>query len=180
MSLADAVKTAARLIFDAEGCRTEAYLDTLASIPMWTIGFGTTFIGQRPVRSGMTCTLDQAYAWAEAVITETAKFVDTKVIMPLNDNQLAALTSFVYNCGDGTFERSNVLAELNAGFYLEAANRLLDYDEAGDRVVGGLELRRERERALFLKPPAIASTPSPDSADALNDAELQKLRDMPS
>jgi hypothetical protein len=43
-----------------------------------------------------------------------------------------------------------VLEALNLGLYAIAADRLLEYDEAGGIIRSGLEMRRGRERALFL------------------------------
>jgi lysozyme len=151
MALEDTIRIAVALIFPSEGCRTAAYLDTLAKPPVWTIGHGTTEVDGEPVTEGMTCTPAEANGWAATFITETAKFVYRKVTVPISDNQAAALISLCYNIGMGHFERSSVLAALNCGFYAEAADRLLDYDEAGGRAVSGLETRRARERALFLQ-----------------------------
>jgi hypothetical protein len=64
--------------------------------------------------------------------------------------QLGALISLAYNIGIGHFWRWSVLEVLNLALYQLAANRFLEYDEAGHRVIDGLETRGARERALFL------------------------------
>lgn len=174
MSIENAIEIASPLICDEEGFRSDAYLDTIGN--RWTIGYGTTGICGEPVHEGQTCTREEATGWVRQFIVETARQVYEKVRVPLTDNQAAALISFAYNCGIGTFERSVVLAELNDGFPQEAAARLLDYDNAGNGMVPGLRTRRQREQDLFLTP-ADEPPPSPDnSADVLNEAELQSLK----
>jgi lysozyme len=199
MNLDLALSYAAGCVHGAEGYKSVAYLDTLAKPPVWTIGFGTTRINGVPVHQGMTCTREQALAWCSADMRSAAQYVLAKVGVPLNEWQLAALTSFCYNIGDGHFNHSTVLAALDAGGYFQAADRLLDYDEAGGHVYEGLETRRKRERALFLiglgatnvppftkimtdrlTPPPAAPPPAPEPdpdnpADLLNQAELNRL-----
>lgn len=179
---------AATCVCGSEGFAKTAYLDKLARVPVWTIGYGTTRINGEPVREGMTCTHDQALAWAAADMQAAANFVRRAVSVELNDWQLAALISFCYNIGMGNFARSSVRAALNAGCYACAAEKLLEYDEAGGHVIGGLETRRKRERALFLigngniafhtcpAAPAAACGIDPDNeADLLNQQELDRL-----
>jgi hypothetical protein len=72
------------------------------------------------------------------------------VSVNLNEMQLGALISLAYNIGIGHFWRSSVLEVLNLALYQPAANRFLEYGEAGHRVIDGLETRGARERALFL------------------------------
>jgi lysozyme len=194
MNIGTALGYAVAIINGAEGFTATAFLDRLAKPPVWTIGHGTTRIDGKPVIKGMTCTRPQADLWAMTDMTADAHFVLGKVHVPLNDWQLAALISFCYNIGAGDFERSSVLEALNLKLYLVAANRLLEYDEAGGEVVPGLETRRGRERAMFLiglgmytadfpgpeKPDreriaAAPRPPTPSETDALNQAELDKL-----
>jgi lysozyme len=187
-SIAVALRLAAGCVYGSEGYRAEAFLDTLAKPPVWTIGHGTTRVRGKPVTQGMRCTLLQADAWAMADMDDDATFVQRKVTVPLTDAQLGAMTSFCYNIGAGNFERSTVLEALNKGFYRIAADRLLEYDEAGGRAVAGLETRRGRERALFLfttspliPTPAraivapVAPVASQTTADTLNAEELASL-----
>lgn len=150
MDISTALGYAVTIIYGSEGFATAAYLDRLAKPPIWTIGRGTTRVGGKPVTQGMTCTVTQADAWAAEDMRAAANFVLHVIKVPLNDRQLGALTSLCYNIGDGNFARSTVLAALNLGQYDVAADRLLDYDEAGGKVLSGLETRRRRERAMFL------------------------------
>ena len=150
MNIATALGYAVTIVNGSEGFTASAFLDKLASPELWTIGHGTTRIAGVPVHAGMTCTREQADLWAMADMTQAAHYVLKEVTVTLNEFQLGALISFCYNIGDGNFRGSSVLEALNLGLYAVAADRLLEYDEAGGVVRGGLETRRGRERAMFL------------------------------
>ncbi|OFE11395.1 hypothetical protein PHACT_12625 [Pseudohongiella acticola] len=73
--------------------------------------------------------------------------------VPLNDNQLAALTSFVYNVGEGAYRDSTLLKKLNAGDYEGACKELSRWVFADGQKLRGLERRRAQEMKLCLSPP---------------------------
>lgn len=159
MNIDLALALAEPLVFSAEGCRLTAYLDTLADPPKWTIGHGNTWVDGRPVEHGMTCTRAQADAWAQTDLRKVATQVMLLVTVTIDEHQLAALTSLAYNIGITRFHTSSVLEALNMAssegrvdhtMYRRAADRFLEYDEAGGHKVDGLLERRGRERALFL------------------------------
>lgn len=127
-----------------EGCRLSAYRD-VAGIP--TIGYGRT----TNVKMGDTCTQEQADAWLAEEVETFRRGVRGAVLVPLNENQLAALTSFAYNCGLAAFRGSTLLRKLNLGDYQGAADQFPVWNRAGNRVVQGLVNRRAAERELFLK-----------------------------
>lgn len=184
---------AIRLIFHSEGCRLRAYLDSVARPPVWTIGHGTTRINGRPVPEGMTCTVAEADAWALDDARDATNQILHVVTVTLDDYQLGALISLVYNIGIGAFRTSSVLEALNRGLYTIAANRFLEYDHAGGHVVSGLVTRRDLEREVFLtnmdhpkaalKPaPKVAAMrkliagPPQSEADKLNARELLRIK----
>lgn len=73
----------------------------------------------------------------------------------LNENQLAALVSFAYNCGTANLNVSTLLKRILAKDFKSAADEFLKWDKAtvnGKKVaLKGLTLRRAAERELFLK-----------------------------
>ena len=78
------------------------------------------------------------------------------VKVPINQNQLDALTSFSYNLGIGALKSSTLLKLLNSGAdKYTVANQFLRWNKAlidGQYIeVLGLTRRREAERVLFLK-----------------------------
>jgi lysozyme len=196
MDLHHALSLAVPLVFDAEGCELTSYIDTLATVPVWTIGHGNTFVGGKPVVDGMTCTQAQADQWAMDALEADAIEVVRLVHVPLSDPQAAACISLAYNIGVGAFARSTVLYALNTRLYYKAADRFLSYDHTGGVEVRGLLARRARERAVFLSgtapAPVIPQHPGPaqpgypprkpdpapeveSEADKLNQAEMDRI-----
>ena len=184
MNIDASMALAEPLVFTAEGCRLTAWLDTLPDPPVWTIGHGNTWVDGHAVHAGMTCTRLQADAWGAFELRKVAEQVLGKVKVPIDDFQLAALTSLAYNIGIGGFAKSSVLEAVNLGLMQVAADRFLEYDEAGGKKIAGLETRRARERALFLtamRDPVgdhgtPIAAPAALTADALNEQELDKLQ----
>jgi lysozyme len=187
MDLNNALALAVPLVFGVEGCELTSYLDKIADPPRWTIGHGTTHIGGMAVESGMTCTREEADGWAMMDLEGVASEILQLVRVQLNDHQCAALISLTYNIGGGAFAHSSVLEALNQRRYQQAADRFLEYDDAGGHEVSGLESRRGRERDLFLTGMGAAPYPAkvgpappkpalPESeADVLNQAEIDAI-----
>jgi lysozyme len=74
------------------------------------------------------------------------------VVVPLTENQEAALTSFVYNEGIGHLESSTLLKMLNDKDYNGAADQFLRWVKVDGQSVDGLKNRRTMERQIFLTP----------------------------
>lgn len=130
-----------------EGLRLTAYLCP-AGIP--TIGWGHTYgvrMGQTISEAEAEVFLDHDYQAAEEDVRELVK-------VPLNENQLGALTSFVFNLGAGNLRISTLLRKLNEGDYQAAAEQFGAWNKArvdGKMVaLAGLTMRRAHEKKLFL------------------------------
>ena len=132
------------LIAKYEGCRLEAYK---CPAGVWTIGYGHT----AGVVQGQTLPSMEA---AKALLKEDLKkyggYVNACVkkgliTFPLTQNRFDALTSFCYNCGNGSLQK--LVAGRDAA---TVADKLLAYNKGGGKVLAGLTRRREEERALFL------------------------------
>ena len=133
------------LIARYEGCRLEAYK---CPAGVWTIGYGHT----AGVNPGDRLPSQEA---AKILLREDLKtyggYVNNciskgLIIFPLNQNQFDALTSFCYNCGSGNL--SKLVSGRNAA---TIADKMLEYNKGGGKVLEGLVRRREEERALFLE-----------------------------
>jgi len=137
------------LIEQFEGCKLQPYLD-VAGIP--TIGIGTTRYpnGVAVTMQDSPITKAQAYSFLKNHLEKNCQEVEAKVKVAINDNQFAALVSFVYNVGIGALSSSTLLKKLNSGDMLGAADQFLKWDHAGGVVVKGLTRRRQAERTLFL------------------------------
>lgn len=138
---------AARFVAKWEGYSPVAFLDTIASPPVPTGGYGHT---------GSDVRVGQRWPKAKALLTLTrdlrtaARAVHRNIRVKLTVRQRIALISAAFNCGPGIVEGSELQEKLNAGNYLGAANELLEWCHAGGVVVEGLLNRRREERWLFL------------------------------
>jgi lysozyme len=70
--------------------------------------------------------------------------------IPLSQGNFDALTSFSFNVGLGTLQRSTLRQKLLRGDKEGAAEELLKYCMAGGKILKGLQNRRIDERAMFL------------------------------
>ena len=130
------------IVKEAEGLRLSAYLCP-AGIP--TIGYGHT----KGVKLGDTCTREQAEEWLENDFFMAKQDVKAVVKVPLKENQLDALASFVFNLGVRKLIQSTLLKKLNAGDYSGASAEFDKWVFAGKVKLNGLIKRRAKERKLF-------------------------------
>ncbi|AFZ55570.1 glycoside hydrolase family protein [Cyanobacterium aponinum] len=136
------------LIKEFEVFRRNAYLCP-AGVP--TIGYGNTFYPDgRKVKLGDTISHSEAEELFKITVDTFAKECDRLITVPVNDNQFSALVSFTFNVGVTAFRGSTLLRVLNQGNYQEAANQLLRWNRAGNRILEGLKRRRKAEKKLFL------------------------------
>lgn len=132
------------LVAKFEGCRLEAYK---CPAGVWTIGYGHT-AGVKPgdrLTSG-----EEAKRLLKEDLKKYGNYVNDCVkkgliTFPLNQNQFDALTSFCYNCGNGSLQK--LVTGRDAG---TVAEKLPSYNKGGGKVLPGLTRRREEERRIFL------------------------------
>ena len=135
------------LIKKFEGLRLHAYQDSAGA---WTIGWGHT----GDVKRGQSITVHQAEALLALDIGIAAAAVNRHVEAPLNQGMFDALTSFVFNLGEGRLASSTLLKKLNLRDYHAAAAEFPKWVKAtvrGKKVtLAGLVRRRAAERAMFV------------------------------
>jgi len=134
--------TGEEIIKHFEGLRLRAYLCP-AGIP--TIGYGHT----HNVKIGDVCTQQQADEWLEDDFYMACNDVKAVVKVPLTDNQLDALGSFVFNLGVRKLIQSTLLKKLNSGDYQGAAQEFDKWVYVGKVKLKGLVIRRAAERKIF-------------------------------
>lgn len=130
------------LIRQSEGLRLRAYLCP-AGIP--TIGYGST----AGVKMGQTITAERAEELLREDLRQFEAAVSRLVKVPLSQGQFDALTSFAFNLGAKSLEKSTLLRLLNAGDYPGAAAQFDRWVYASGKKLSGLVKRRAAERALF-------------------------------
>lgn len=138
-------KAGVALIKEFEGFHAGPYL---CPAKIWTIGYGHT----RTVRAGMVVTMEQAEALLDDDLQLCERAIQRLVTVPLNDNQFAALGSFVFNVGISNFEMSTLLKLLNRGWYEQVSAQLMRWNRASGEVLGGLTRRRAAEGVLWNTP----------------------------
>lgn len=143
--LESAAKIAAPLIRKHEGLRLTTYTDPVG-VP--TIGYGHT---GSAAYGGNTITPGEANTLLRMDIAEAQK--PLRNYPNLNKNQLAALTSFIFNVGARRFYSSTLKRKIEAEDFEGAAEEFprWKYGTIGGqkRVLPGLVTRREEEKKLF-------------------------------
>lgn len=161
-------KAGLELVKHFEGLRLEAYLDPVG---IWTIGWGHTGSDVYP---GQKITEKQAEALLAADLTLHEKFVSDKVTVKINANQLAALTSFAFNAGNGALASSTLLKKLNSGDMDGAAKEFHRWVKGTiggvKKALPGLVRRRKAEAELFLSLPLDLATPKMEVSAVENTA----------
>ncbi|MCF0265466.1 lysozyme [Acinetobacter guillouiae] len=138
-----------QLIREFEGLQLEAYKDTGG---VWTIGFGTIkYPNGTSVKKGDVCTIQQAELWLKNDCKWVDACLDKNVKVNLNQNQLDALASFVYNIGETAFVKSTLLTLINQNSLISAASEFDRWVYDNGKRIQGLVNRRAKERKLFEK-----------------------------
>lgn len=142
--------SATKIIAKFEGLRLKSYPD---SGGIYTIGYGTTINPETglPIKKGDVITKEKALAWLRLNTAALETQIKKIVKVPINANQLTALTSLAYNIGMGAFSRSTLLRLLNNGTEKNlVAAQFIRWNKVKGQVVDGLTKRRKLEAELFL------------------------------
>jgi lysozyme len=138
--------TGADPLLDREGHRNEAYLD-VKGVP--TICAGHTSDHAYPFKLGDTWSDEKCRAVYLHDRRQAVDAIERLVTVPLEPHQYTALTSFVFNIGNGAFADSTLLELLNLGLYDAVPYEMRRWNKItvnGVKVVSrGLVNRRESE-----------------------------------
>lgn len=142
----------------------EGFRETAARLPdgRWTIGYGHV----RTAREGLTISEKDATDLLIYDLKPVEDAISSWLYAPLMQNQFDALVSLVFNISTNHFRDSEILANINAGNYLAAANGFDQWRKARLHgrvmVVDALVRRRAAEKSLFLDHPSgHPSAPTP-------------------
>lgn len=146
------------LIKQWEGKYLKAYHGAADRPGLLTIGYGhTDAAGPPKVTEGMTITDKQAEDILRSDLYGCESDVAQLVKVPLNDNQFAALVSFVFNVGVANFKSSTLLRKLNSGAYDAVPAELQKWNKANGKRVQGLANRRAAEAGLWVRGAPVSS-----------------------
>ena len=131
------------LIKKFEGKRNEPYKDTGGVV---TVGYGHT---GDSAKSGKKLTDDEIEGLLDEDMQTATSAVERLVDVELSQNQIDALTSFVFNVGEGAFAKSTMLRKINDGDFEGAEKEFMKWVYDDGRKLRGLERRRRQEAELF-------------------------------
>lgn len=143
-------KAGVQLIQDFEGLHLTSYQDQAG---VWTIGYGTTRINDRPVGARQTITKDDALAYLQKDTAAICEALDEYVLRDLTQNEVDALVSFCYNLGMGAFRGSSLRKALMQDTPIDESLFTRWSKIRIDGVLqtsNGLLRRRRAEYALFI------------------------------
>ncbi len=136
------------VIMVCEGDVLRAYPDPLSHGDPWTIGYGHT---GPDVHSGLVWTQAQAEAALHSDVGHVATALNLALAgKPTTQGQFDALCSFAFNLGMRKVLNSTLWRKHIAGNFASAANQFALWDNKGSSVQHGLDIRRAKEKALYL------------------------------
>lgn len=133
------IQLAAAVIASYEGLRLKAYTD---SGGVWTIGFGSTEINNKPVVNWQTITRDEAEAALENYLKPIIPMVASYPLIAQ-----AYLLSFAYNCGQGSLKRVLASKDLPDGDVMKVD--ILHFNEIRGIPSDALTRRRTVEKMMI-------------------------------
>ena len=131
------------LIKKFEGCVLQVYLDVVG---VKTVGYGHTGADVNALPVGARISQEQADLLLKTDIAKFERNVNRyDSTYHWTQNEYDALVSFAYNIG-------SIDSLVNNGLRTKGiiADKILEYNKAGKKVISGLVERRKIERALFL------------------------------
>jgi lysozyme len=85
----------------------------------------------------------------ESDIAKVESTINATVTVPLDQNQVDAIGDFIYRIGTGNWQKSQLLADLNAGNYAAAATDFSHFIKTNGQVSSALQARATNEQNLF-------------------------------
>jgi lysozyme len=141
------------LVAQFEGCAKRVnglvypYLDRLAKPTVWTRGYGRTY---GITETSPAITIEQAKnELGEGLRAYAARVIKLAPALASKPECLAAVVSWIWNCGIGAFQKSRLRLAINSERWEDAAELILKPNTAGGVVYKGLDKRRKAEAALF-------------------------------
>ena len=137
-------------IKNSEGLELKAYK---RKGDVWTIGYGSTYYEDNSrIKEGDVITTERAESLLKLKV-EKEYLPQLKSIIKanLNDNQLSALLSLIYNIGAGNLKKSALPGIINKNPNSETIRNvwLTQNIRVGSQFERGLRLRRKREVDLY-------------------------------
>ena len=141
------------LIKHYEGCPKDAEGNAVSyrcAANKKTIGFGSLkLIDGSPVQDNMSITMQEAEELLAHELKEYEGYINDMVTVPLKQNEMDAMVSWVFNLGPTNLKNSTLLRVLNEGKYHEVPEQIKRWNKVNGKVNEGLVKRRKSEALLF-------------------------------
>lgn len=145
----------------AEGFRANAYLDKLARVPVWTIGYGTThYPNGNAVKEGDKCDQSSGAQWRNTILDSLCVSIQHATAVEFSQGEIDSFTDFSYEFGLGALMGSTlwkmfIWGKENEPLNPEAhemsmASQFDLWVFAGGVVLPGMVKRRAVEKGWFL------------------------------
>ena len=146
-------KNCVDLVKQFEGFSAKAYPDPATGAEPITIGYGSTrYADGSKVLMGHVVTMQEAERLLLLDLERRYNAIKNWLPDDINQNQIDAVVSFVYNCGIGAFERSTLRKKIWANPNdKDIRNEFNKWVRAGGKVMKGLVRRRKAEGDLYFK-----------------------------
>lgn len=145
-------ENAVTVIKQFEGFRAKPYYDA-KGVP--TIGYGSTVYPNGKKVTMIDKPVSEPIAVQMMLYhlnNEVLPYLKKNVIVEINQNQIDALASLVYNIGAGNFVKSTLLKKINShASILDIERAFKAWNKSGNKVLNGLVNRRNQEYNLFIK-----------------------------
>ena len=137
-----------KIVKHFEGFYAKAYK---CPADVWTIGWGTIrYANGQKVKEGDVITRSDAEKELKYELQKSIDYINKNIKTKLNENQLSALASFIYNCGPGALDSKWSIGKAVRNGDLKAVpNLLMAWVKGGGRPLKGLWIRRLSEAFLF-------------------------------
>lgn len=146
------LKIGLTLIKESEGWSPRPYND---AVGYCTIGYGHLIAKQKcqalslgEFANGISFQKGEEILLKDTISARVS--IQRLVSVAIDDEQFAALTSFVFNVGSGNFSQSSLLRLLNDNNIKVAVGQFGRWIKAGGKELPGLVIRRGCEQSLFV------------------------------
>ena len=97
----------------------------------------------------MSITMKEAEELLAHELEEYEGYINDMVTVPLKQNEMNAMVSWVFNLGPTNLKNSTLLRVLNEGKYHEVPEQIKRWNKVNGKVNEGLVKRRKSEALLF-------------------------------
>ena len=140
-----------KIIKEFEGFSHKSYYatDHEKKMGICTIGYGTTVLENKVIPIGKKITEKEAENYLKKDVDDIYLKLHSYIKVDINQNQLDAIVSLVYNIGINAFKKSTLLKKLNNKDFEGAAEQFERWVYQDGKILKGLVERRKKEKEIF-------------------------------